>query len=113
MAAVCCPALVAKLPGSMPAAARLSLNGVMWVASEAWLAWMLRVSIVAMIDTPIEEPRLRTRLKRPVASVRKRGSRVWKATVESGMKTKPRPNPWMMPEVIIGHSCWRSKALRL
>ena len=37
--------------------------------ATAWLIWMLRVSIAAMIEMPTLEPRLRTRLKRLVASV--------------------------------------------
>ena len=50
------------------------------------------------------DPRLRTRLNRLVASARKRGASVLKAIVESGMKTKPSPKPWMTPETMTSQS---------
>jgi len=40
---------------------------------------------------------LRTRLNRLVASVRKRGSSVENATVDSGTNTRPSPSPWRIP----------------
>ncbi len=51
---------------------------------------------------PIDEPMLRTRLNRLVASARKTGSMVEKAMVDSGTNTSPRPNPCRTPDQMIG-----------
>ena len=50
-----------------------------------------------VIEMPIADPMLRTRLKTDAASVLSRGASVAKASMFSGMKTKPKPSPWMMP----------------
>ena len=53
-------------------------------------------------EMPMDEPMLRTRLNRLVASARKRASSVANATVDSGTKTRPSPIPCTSPEWMIG-----------
>ena len=82
----------------------LRLNGVKRLPSSAWLTCVICARTVETTEMPMLEPTLRTRLNRPVPSVRK-WDRGWRRQASySGTKTSPRPRPWTTPRVMIGPS---------
>ena len=76
---------------------REGLSAAMRSTKRAWTTWVLAIKMASAIEMPALLPRLRDRVKTPVPSGRSDGSRVAKATMVIGVKTKPVPSPWMKP----------------